>query len=282
MLALAIVLICVAILLGGFAWKFKLERGDAHFHRANALAGLLAIVLAAASLWAFIAVFSGNDNKPAAQQRAAEMTTTATSLAPAPTATSPAPTVTTTVTATPTASPTPTVTTTKTVPRTSTVPPSTTVSTVVVSAPKANAPKAKTSTTSKPTPTHSKPKPKPSPTKATPKPKPAKPVIVNVTTLSSVNVHDEPGAPNSSDNFCAVGNMPGHDQGVMTFTSVYGSFTENVFTGSEIGGGCAKYIAPSIVPPGGTDTVTVTLRDMNTGQSVTNVQTFTVQNSVHP
>jgi len=77
--------------------------------------------------------------------------------------------------------------------------------------------------------------------------------------------------------------MPNHDQGVLIFTSEYGSFTEGMFSGSDIGQACTEYVAPSIVPPGGTDTVTVTLRDMNTGKSaVPNVQEIKIQYSVHP
>jgi len=232
------------------------------------LTGKAALAVVACLVAAMIVV-AGSWSISASRHRNTPLAGPTTTVTPSVT---PTPAVTVTVTPTPTSSPVPTVTTTKVVPRTRTVPPSTTVSTVVVSAPKVNVPRAKTSTTSRP---------KPSPTKA--KPKPAKPVIVNVTTLSSVNVHDEPGAPNSSPNFCATANMPNHDQGVLLFQSKYGSFTEGMFSGSDIGQVCTTYVAPSIVPPGGTDTITVTLRDMNTGQSaVPNVQTFKIQNSVHP
>lgn len=259
--------ICAAVLVAALVvWRLL---GGAVWLAGAAVAAFLVGALTI-GLWSFNAARH-------AQTVVAGPTVTTTAPAPAPTVTAPAPTI--TVTSTPPPPPTKT----KTVRRT--VTPAPVVSTVVVRAPAVNPqPAATTSHTRpkpKPTPTHSKSTPKPSPTKA--EPKPAKPTIVNVTTLASVNVHDTPDEYDSSKEFCAVGNLPGHDEGVMTLTSKYGSFTEGVFTGSKIGGGCTTYVAPSIVPPGGTDTVTVTLRDMNTGQlAVPNVQTIKIKDSVHP
>ena len=104
-------------------------------------------------------------------------------------------------------------------------------------------------------------------------PAPSAPSIITVTTINDVN------ATGSSPNFCVTVNVPGSDTGALIVSATYGSFSSGTVTVSGQNQYCFTYLAPSEVPPGGTDTVTVNLRDNTTGLSASqNSQTF----PVHP
>lgn len=117
------------------------------------------------------------------------------------------------------------------------------------------------SSTSTPTPTPStspsaSPSPSPSPT---PTPSQTPPSIVQYTTLNDVD------AGGTSPNFCATVNVPGSDQGTLTFAATYGSFTTSTFAVAGQVQKCTTYTAPTEVPPGGKDTITVFVRDNTSG-----------------
>ena len=87
------------------------------------------------------------------------------------------------------------------------------------------------------------------------------PSIVNYTTLNDVD------AGGTSPNFCATVNLPGSDQGVLTFAATYGSFQTSTFTVAGQVQKCTTYVAPTEVPSGGRDSITVYVRDNTTGLS---------------
>lgn len=99
------------------------------------------------------------------------------------------------------------------------------------------------------------------------KPPPSPPKIVSVSTINDVD------ATGFSENFCVTVEMPGSDTGTLIMSPRYGNFGllggKVTFTVSGIMEECVTYYAPTEVPPGGKDKMTVTLRDNNTGTPAT-------------
>lgn len=83
--------------------------------------------------------------------------------------------------------------------------------------------------------------------------------------------------------------VPSGHSATLTFDAHYGAFSATgtgavSFTVSGSGSQTATYTAPGEVPPGGTDTITVTITDTTTGQSVSKTtDPFTIKpTAVHP
>jgi hypothetical protein len=90
-------------------------------------------------------------------------------------------------------------------------------------------------------------------------PQPTAPALT-ITQLNDVDA----GA--NSPNYCATATLPGNDSGVLTFSADFGSFTpQSSYTVSGQATDCPTYVAPTEVPAGGTDTITVTIKDSKTG-----------------
>lgn len=104
-----------------------------------------------------------------------------------------------------------------------------------------------------------------------PPPPTCTPSIVSVTTINDVD------AGGNSPNFKVTVNMCGSNTGTLIVSAKYGSFQSGTVTASGANTYTFTYVAPTEVPPGGTDTVTVSLRDNVTGLSATqNVQSFPI------
>lgn len=106
-----------------------------------------------------------------------------------------------------------------------------------------------------------------------------KPVIVDITQINDVGV-------NETTRMCATFNVPGSDSAKLTFASSFAGFQEGRTPSFDVSGQdekCVTYVAPTEVPTGGTDTITVTLRDNTTGQSATPATTvFRITNIAAP
>lgn len=102
-----------------------------------------------------------------------------------------------------------------------------------------------------------------------------KPVIVDVTQINDVDV-------NGTTRMCATISLPGSDSGMLIFTARYGSASPRTFDVSGQDEKCTTYTAPTEVPDGGTDTITVSVRDYKTGLSATDSTTFKVNVTPQP
>lgn len=92
-----------------------------------------------------------------------------------------------------------------------------------------------------------------------PPPSQTPPSIVSMTQLNDVDA----GA--TAPNVCATVSLPGSDTGTVTFSAQYGTFqSPSQWTVSGQQTVCSTYVAPTEVPPGGTDQWTVFVRDNTT------------------
>jgi len=102
------------------------------------------------------------------------------------------------------------------------------------------------------------------------------PTVVNMTQLNDVDA----GA--TSPNFCATVNVPGSDQGTLTFSAQYGTFQITTFAVNGQVQKCTTYVAPTEVPSGGRDSVTVFVRDNSTGLSAQQSESFPINTPPAP
>ena len=114
------------------------------------------------------------------------------------------------------------------------------------------------------------------PQSSPPPPQQTPPSIVQYTTLNDVDA----GA--TSPNFCATVNIPGSDQGTLTFAATYGSFQTTTFAVNGQVQKCTTYVAPTEVPSGGRDSVTVFVRDNSTGLSDQKSESFPINTPPAP
>lgn len=74
---------------------------------------------------------------------------------------------------------------------------------------------------------------------------------------------------NWSADHCVTVDFPSGNSGTVFWTAKYGSFATPTKSAQDMIQVCSTYKAPSEVPAGGTDTITVTATDGTTGLSVT-------------
>jgi len=102
------------------------------------------------------------------------------------------------------------------------------------------------------------------------------PTIVDLTQINDVDI-------TNTTQVCATANVPESNSGTLTFAARFGSFsTTKTFNVSGQVEKCTTYQAPTEVPAGGTDTITVTVRDNVTGKSASDTTTFKIGNPVVP
>lgn len=102
------------------------------------------------------------------------------------------------------------------------------------------------------------------------------PTIVDLTQINDVDI-------TNTTQVCATANVPESNSGTLTFAARFGSFsTTKTFNVSGQVEKCTTYQAPTEVPSGGTDTITVTVRDNVTGKSASDTTTFKIGNPVVP
>lgn len=104
----------------------------------------------------------------------------------------------------------------------------------------------------------------------TPPPAPEKPVLIDVRQVNDVDV-------TNTTEVCATVSVPGKNQGTLSFTAKFGSFTTpKTFVVSGQVEKCATYQAPTEVPSGGTDTITYTIRDDVSGLTASDTTVFKI------
>lgn len=97
----------------------------------------------------------------------------------------------------------------------------------------------------------------------TPPPAPEeKPVIAQITEFNDLEV-------NWTSPHCVTADFPKGHSGTVFWTAKFGSFATSTKSAQDMVEVCSTYKAPSEVPAGGTDTITVTVTDSTTGLSVT-------------
>lgn len=112
--------------------------------------------------------------------------------------------------------------------------------------------------------------------KPIPPPVQEKPVIIDLTEVNDVDV-------TNTTQVCATVNITGTNLGALTFSARFGSFTTtSTFDVSGQVKKCLTYKAPTEVPSGGTDTITVTVRDNKSGLSASDSTTFKVNETPRP
>lgn len=114
------------------------------------------------------------------------------------------------------------------------------------------------------------------PSSPPPPPQQTPPTVVNMTQINDVD------AGGTSPNFCATVNIPGSDPGTLTFAATYGSFTTTTFDVAGQVQKCTTYVAPTEVPSGGRDSVTVFVRDNTTGLSDQKSESFPINTPPPP